>query len=305
MNYHFTVQVPFEPIVHESLESTASTSLPDEAILPAGLHIKADDELYRATLDVIASRPSDAKIVAIRRVEELLKLFAAWNDAFRVIVSGVRAQVGDPLVEPTATVVETDEGIIVKPPPATVFVSGHLTAVKRKANLDYEASALAARDLWPEPVTRALDLNYLAVFAEKPATKFLLLATALQVLAYGCLGEPTRLLSNKLDSGQYRKLKDALDKLLRQWNLTEDERGRIKSKVFETHKEPVAQHLLSYLEKTGITDYDLQEVESWWRRRGEIAHAISPIENSSLRQPLDRLLAATQQAIRKELESLT
>ncbi|MCJ7668430.1 MAG: hypothetical protein MUP04_09180 [Anaerolineae bacterium] len=305
MDYHFTVQAPFEPIVRESFGgSTVSTRLPDEATLPEGLHMKADDEHYLAALDVVASGPDDAGFVAIRRVEDLLKLLAAWNLAFRVIESGVRARRGDPLVQPTATVVGREKVIHVPPRPITVFVSPSATTEIDIPNLDHQAFALASRGSWSEALTVALDLNYLAVLADKPAVRFLLLITALGALAYGSLGKPFKLLSEKLHEGERRKFKDALDKLLGQWGLAEDESKRITDRVFDTDKEPFPQHLLYYLERMGITDYDVREVRHWWEIRGKIAHPTSSIEPDSLPEPLNRVRDATQRAIRKEVESV-
>ena len=41
------------------------------------------------------SHPTGAKVLAIKKIEELLKLFATWNEAFQIMVSSVNAQRGN------------------------------------------------------------------------------------------------------------------------------------------------------------------------------------------------------------------
>jgi hypothetical protein len=154
----FDVDVPFEPFMHESLDSTSHTELPDVE-LESGLRITRTGGDYTASVRVTAAHPGAAKAAAIQRVESLLKMLAAENDGFTVEMSRVQAtRVGDqsaaPAVEmtPSGTSVQTT---------ATVFIESHLGIVKTKGSLAAEDAALARIDDLEPFIRNCLDLNYL------------------------------------------------------------------------------------------------------------------------------------------------
>lgn len=100
------VEVPFEPFVHASLDSTIQSELPD-ATLRSELQITRTGPSYVASVKVVAASPQAAKVAAVDRVDSFLKVLATWNDGFTVEMSRLRATpVGDAsaaTVEATAT----------------------------------------------------------------------------------------------------------------------------------------------------------------------------------------------------------
>jgi hypothetical protein len=89
---NYRVEVPLQAFVHETLESSGATRLP-EAELESGITIRRGDAEgdYSAALVVTAASPRAAKRDAIERTEQLLKVIAASNDSFIARIGGVRA----------------------------------------------------------------------------------------------------------------------------------------------------------------------------------------------------------------------
>lgn len=88
----YNVVVPFESLLYEDEPSSSrKTQLPGNFDLPAMNVVMEEEGSYRAELQVEASSGTEAKEIAVGRVEEFLALQAAWNDGFRVRLRGVRA----------------------------------------------------------------------------------------------------------------------------------------------------------------------------------------------------------------------
>lgn len=138
----FNVHVPFEAFAQETLEARTHAQLPDTD-LTAGLRVRRVGGSYEADLEVSAPNRRAAKAAAVQRVESLLKILAASNDGFRVIMSDVRAE----------GVTEDDE-----PPAEQPMIGGlairvtdsisfeeHLDVVKGKASLARRRSPSGSR----------------------------------------------------------------------------------------------------------------------------------------------------------------
>jgi hypothetical protein len=139
MTPSFDVHVPFEAVVQESLEARTQSALPDVE-LSGGLRVRRTASGYEAELRVTASHPREAKVAAVQRVETLLKLLAAGNDGFRVVISGVRAERAIN-VDPPATAEHTAERFRVRASD-TVFLEEHLGVLKHKGDLAAEDAVL-------------------------------------------------------------------------------------------------------------------------------------------------------------------
>lgn len=87
----FRVTVPFEPVVHESLDSRVVTQLPD-AEFAGGLRLGAARERYVGELEVDANHPTAAKASGVRAVERVLAVLASWNYAFQIRIGAIRSE---------------------------------------------------------------------------------------------------------------------------------------------------------------------------------------------------------------------
>jgi hypothetical protein len=127
----FRVTIPFEPYVHETIDSRIQSALPDVSL--AGMKIShSGEDQYLAVLEVRADRPRTAKVDAVTQVERLLKLLAAWNDSFTVRVAGI-----------TAERIEETTGGAAAGMAEVVFAEEHVALVKVKGTLAREDAALA------------------------------------------------------------------------------------------------------------------------------------------------------------------
>jgi hypothetical protein len=287
----FHVKVPFEPVVHETLDSRVFTRIPDTD-LSVGIRIRRGDASYEAELEVDSDRPGTAKAIAMDRVERLLSVLASWNHAFQVRTGGVRSEV----IESggTASVREVRPGLVAVADSDTVFMEDHLEAVAEKANLDAEDAFLQRYDDLPGYVRSCLELNYLLVLSTRPPNRWLLAATGLEALAIGAMGAQGTV-AGRLTSGQTRELRAAVAVLADSAGIG-DMGERMFQRVLSTTTGPVADHVHAYLHGLGIEDTSPPEISRWWRVRGAIAHGASiEIEQGEL----NRLITVFQTALRR------
>ena len=293
MTPSFDVHVPFEAVVQESLEARTQSALPD-AELSSGLRVRRTASGYEAELRVTASHPREAKVAAVQRVETLLKLLAAGNDGFRVVISGVRA-VGAIDVDAPATAEHTAERFRVHASD-TVFLEEHLGVLKQKGDLAAEDAVLRRLDDVPPSVRNCLDLNYLLVISDRPPVRWLLAATGLEALAVGRLGNQARL-GGLLSARRKRGLQASIDQALREAGVEDaGKRARALERLLGATQERLAAHVVRYLELMGIHDVTVNEIANWWTIRGQIAHG-SGVQVD--RSDLDRLVHCFQTALRR------
>jgi len=122
----YLVVIPFDPVVHETLDSRVFTNIPDSD-LAAGVCIRRDADGYTAELEVGAGRPGVAKATAVERVERFLSVLAAWNHRFHIQIGGVRCELIDR--KPSATVTVVRPGLVAATAPDTLFLKEHLPAI--------------------------------------------------------------------------------------------------------------------------------------------------------------------------------
>lgn len=287
----FRVFVPFEPVIHESLESRSFTEIPD-CDLPGDVRIRRGSDGYTADLEVAAERPSLAKAAAIIAIERFLAVLASWNYAFQIVMGGVRADLIELVGE--ATVGRENSGAVEVAVSDTVFVEGHIEAVHTKESVGAERDFYGRYDELPEYVRSCLELNYLLVLSTRPPNRWLLAATGLEALAVGALGAQPNA-SGRLTPVQRRQLQREIAPILDAVGLG-DLAGRISQRVLSTTTGPVAQHVHAYLQGLGVSGTTAEQINHWWRTRGSVAHgAAAEIDQSDL----NHLITVFQSALRR------
>ncbi len=290
--FRFAVAVPVEPVMHESIDSSSTYQLPAGRF--GAFDVSREGPLYVLKLECVASSPSEAMRSGLGTVEDLLRILAAANDAFRVRAAGITAEnlgaIDAPadLTNPQSGTVQID---------GTVFVQGHLGTIKLKGSLQAEAKAVEARDGWPDYLQDALELNYLPVISERPLTKWLLETIALERLAGGRLGPRSTHVTDRLKASDRRALRQRLTAMFEEAGVVEPELGRLVGRVFTTEDESAPSHITRYLAAVKV-EVDPAEVSAWWTRRGRQAHgSTEPVDPSAL----SRLISRTQAALAREL----
>jgi hypothetical protein len=280
----FRVTIPFEPYVHETIDSRIQSALPDVSL--AGMKIShSGEDQYLAVLEVRADRPRTAKVDAVTQVERLLKLLAAWNDSFTVRVAGV-----------TAERIEETTGGAAAGMAEVVFAEEHVALVKVKGTLAREDAALARFNELPQHTRNCVDLNYLLVISDRPQVRWLLAATGLEALTLGHLGRQPRL-AGRLRPGAKRQLRQAIDALLRDAGVVDQaDRDRAFPRLLDTTLEPLAGHVSRYLASADIEDVTVADLQRWWEIRGKIAHG-SAVEIDD--PDLNKLIGTFQAALRR------
>lgn len=270
----FRVQVPFEPVSHEDLRSSVISELPD-AELPQGMTLRRSGEAYVTEVEVSSQDPGTAKLDAIRLVEDFLAILAAWNCAFQVRISGIQAEV-----------VESDQGI--------AFIESHVAAIARRGDLAAEAAVFERRDELPEYVKSCLELNYILVLSSRPENRWLLSVTGLEALAVGTLGDQPRV-STKLTKQGRRELRSKLESVLSAAGLDEVS-DRVINSVFYTTQNRVPDHVQAFLSTVSIRDIASDDIDEWWRKRGNIAHGQAVVLDPTR---LQQLIDVFQKALRR------
>lgn len=289
----FRVLVPFEPVVHESLESRSFAQLPTyELAGDIDLRPDGDADGHVAELEVDANRPSSAKAAAVETIERFLAVLASWNYAFQVRIGGVRSEVVEGLG--SVSTQRSESGVLEVTASDTIFVEGHVEAVVQKASLDAENEFFRRYAELPEYLRSCLELNYLVVVSTRPPNRWLLAATGLEALAVGTAGsQPT--VAQRLRSTKRRQLQMGLRTLLTTVEL-DDLRERVSERVLTTTVGPVAEHIYTYLSGLGVPSVSVEDINRWWRTRGRIAHG-APVDIEQ--GDLNRLITVFQSALRR------
>lgn len=202
----FSVIVPFDPVVHEDLDSRVFTQLPDSD-LASGLVLRGGSDGYTLQLVVDAESPGAAKRAGVEAAERFFSVLATWNHGFQARFAGVRSE---RIEEPeSASVAQSAPGVFTVSASDTLFVEAHVEAVVRKANLEAEGDVLDRYANLPEYARSSLELNYLLVLSTRPPNRWLLAAIGLEALTVGAPG-PQQTLASQLGPDKDRQLQAVL-----------------------------------------------------------------------------------------------
>lgn len=290
--FRFMVAVPIEPVLHESIDSSITSHLPVGRF--GHFDVAREGPGYVLRLECVSSSPTEAMRQGIGSVEDLLRVLAAGNDAFRARAAGIIAEnLGETdsppdAVQPqTGSVYAADRG----------FFQEHSRLDKLKESLEAEAKAVEGRDRWPEYLDDALELNYLAVTSVRPVTRWLLESIALERLAVGRLGPRSILVTSRLQPEKRQILRERLAAAFDGAGFAEPEVTRLVERALATEDKSAPSHIAGYLAKIGV-EVDPREPSVWWARRGSLAHGSTEPVDASV---LSRLVSRTQLALSHEL----
>ena len=153
-------------------------------------------------------------------------------------------------------------------------------------------------DELPPSVRNCLDLNYLLVISDRSAIRWLLAATGLEALAVGRLGDQPRL-AGIVRPGSKPGLESKVGTALKEAGVeSAEKRTRGSQRLLETTLEPVAVHVVQYLEMMAVDEVSVEDIARWWRIRSQIAHGSGASLDLS---DLNRLLTCFQTALRREV----
>lgn len=283
----YKVLVPFDPIIYETLSYRSTTKLAESFSL-AGIKVteKKEGEFYIAELGVEAARISEAELLAVYRVEELLNLFAVGNDGFRILFSGVKS-------EKIETEDQTDNVEIIDSEDNTLRVyikeivelKEHLATEKRKNNFKFEEGALKWRSKWVDWLKIALKLNYLAVISEDLVPSLILRYSVLETITGNILGVQETLLKTKFEDREHekRELQKDIENVFRKHGLDDDEVMRLKYRILETHEEGKNKRIQEALKRCNI-EAQIQDINFVTRIRGKVVHPIKSSDIDDLRK---------------------
>jgi len=199
----FRVLVPFEPVIHETLDSRVFTNIPDSD-LAGGLRIRGTDDGYIADLELQAVHPGAAKATAVQVVKSFLEVLASWSHGFQIQIGGVWCELVDN-AEPVPLRHATP-GVVAITASDTSFTENHVQAVVRKASLGPEDAFYRRLDELSKNLRNCLELNYLLVLSTSPPIRWLLAATGMEARALGTT-EARQTVKSRLDVDQRRQLR--------------------------------------------------------------------------------------------------
>ncbi len=257
----YEISVPFESGVYETLSSSATTQLPEHLSFP-GIKITGGNNSYQAVLEVEAPNINSAKEIAVQRVEELLSLFALWNDGFRIIHKEVKAE---RLPDSSLIIVEEKEGATHDVIEFQEFAS----ITKKRGNFKLESDALRHREEWPSWLKTALQLNYLGVISHDRIPKFIVQFAALEVLR-DQQDSPQTIFST-LQDDKRDLLISTIKKIFREFKLEDAKIERLISRLQETQVKSNVDRITKALKEYGV-DANEEDVCSIVRCRGAILH---------------------------------
>lgn len=272
----YSVVVPFESLLFESLGQSRSTQLPESIALP-NLEIEFDaaHSCYHTRLDVSASDITTAKKVAIAKVREILRLFAVHGDAFRVGFGNELTASRHPEESRSETrIVEYGSGYreIFAHDAGFVEMEGHLGIVVKRGSLDFERDALSWIESGPDWLRVALELNYLAILSQDIESAFLVQYAVLEILEKELLGTPISIFQSISDSV---KLLADMRETMQKHGLGDSQIKRLINQMRQTHAESKSDRLVTLLQQLGI-EASAGGVRKVVSVRGKVAHHGEP-----------------------------
>ncbi len=313
----YDVTVPFELLRFETLGSATTARLPESFELP-GLEVTfdAEEEVYSARLQLSAPNITTAKRLAVEQVRDILKLAAAWGDAFRVrFGSGLVAEKlpEEMPPQPPPTPVPGEPGSVIAAvnmltlDMAVLEAEGSVSMVKQRASVDFESRALSWREAWPGWLTTVLELNYLATISHDTETAFLVHYTTLEVLEEALVGKPVSIIRQELQDTKRGELLADIRQLLESYNLTDKYAKRLLERLRETQTESKVDRIARMLGGVGVAA-QLEEVRQVIRQRGRVAHHGKSSEDEAVRLAATNarqwVLAALRTILEKRLLTL-
>jgi hypothetical protein len=289
----FSVIVPFDPVVHENLDTRVFAQLPDSD-LASGLVLRGGSDGYTLQLVVDAESPGAAKRAGLEAAERFFSVLATWNHGFQARFAGVRSE---RIEEPeSGSVAQSAPGVFAVSASDTLFVEAHVEAVVRKANLEAEGDVFDRYANLPEYARSSLELNYLLVLSTRPPNRWLLAAIGLEALTVGAAGHQ-QTLASQLGPDKDRQLQAVLRTALHDLGL-DDLADKVGQRVRSTPVNRVADHVRGHLARLGVTDATADQINRWWRIRSALAHGDAvDIDQGEL----NRLITVFQTALRRSV----
>lgn len=282
----YKVLIPFEPVISESVSQTHITELAESFSL-SGINVRKSKEgIYNAELTVGAENYHQSILLAVGRVEELLNLFATWNDGFRLIISSVKTEKIQDEIETKSIIKEEErEGSIQISMIETVELREYLSTVKTKHNFELEANALNWRDQWLGWLRMALQLNYLAVISHDLALSLILRCSALEKLTGGIVGKPKTIFNVEFANKPKKKkeLLNIIKKIFSCYGLNNKEVKRLEERIQETQVEGNVSRIIEALSKCKI-EADPKNVKLVLSQRGAEVHNRKSSSSNRLRK---------------------
>jgi hypothetical protein len=296
----YKIIVPFEPIIFETLSSSTTTKLAESFSL-AGIKVneKKEGEFYEAEVGVEATGNSEAELLAVYRVEELLNLFAVWNDGFKILFSGIKSEkIETEDQADSVKIIEGEDNVLHIYLKETIGLREHLSVEKRKNNFEFEEGALKWRDEWVDWLKVALKLNYLAVISRELIPSLILRYSALETITENILGSPESLLKSKFKERNKEKEEflKAINKIFIEHGL-ENKSEHLMNRILETHEEGKNKRIQEALKICKI-EAQIQDINFVSRQRGKMVH---PIKSSEV-DDLTRAISLAEKWIRESLQ---
>lgn len=296
----YKVLVPFEPNIFETLSSRSTPKLAESFSL-AGINIieNKEDEFYIAELGEEASKTSEAELLAIRRIEKLLDLFAVGNDGFRIQFSGVKSERLE--TEDQANnfeIIENEDNTLHVHVKEIVEAKEHIGIVKRKCKFEFEERALKWSDKWNDWLKMALKLNYLAVISNDLVPSLILRYSALETITENILGSAESLLKSKFKerNNEKEQFLKAVEKIFMQYGL-KNETNRLMNRIQETHEQGKNKRIQEILKKCGI-EAQIQEINFVTKQRGKVVHPQKSSDIDDLRKSVLLIEKWTRESLR-------
>jgi hypothetical protein len=272
--------------------------------LTDGITAEVDGPEVVLTVPVRANDATSALAVAKATVMDLMMVLASTFNGYEFVVDqrqltrrtdAVYQAEGPPPPFDVAEGGVTEVGAELLDPTGEVRRWGKVVTIRASAVVTHppaeDVRRFRGRTGWSARLRAGLRLFHAAQNSRDEIVEFVLTAAALEVLADA---DETPLL-DELPDDQRARLRRELDALLGRFDLTPDQRARLRGRLLDTRATGSAQAIRRYLEGQCVTVEP--GVLRWWQsRRGEYLHAGSfeddPQRRYRLREAVGRCLAA-------------
>lgn len=272
--------------------------------LPDGIQAVVDGPEVALTVPVRAPNAASALAAAKTTATDLLLVLASTFNGYEFVIDqrqltrrtdAVYQAEGPPPPFDVAEGAVTEAGAEHLDPTGELRRWSRVITIRASASVTHppaeDVRRFRGRKAWSARLRAGLRLFHAAQNSRDEIVEFTLTAAALEVLADV---DETPLL-DKLPDDQRTRLRCELDALLGRFDLTQDERARLRGRLLDTRATGSAQAIRRYLDGHGVTVQP--DALRWWQtRRGEYLHAGSfeddPQRRYRLREAVGTCLAA-------------
>jgi hypothetical protein len=241
--------------------SSGVSELPKTVTLESVSIRQVSGDTYEACVRVSAENADSARLLGVAEVDDVLRVIALDQAAFRVSLGSGVSVVEAPPERAAARPLTRQDALRVE----VRLTTKRLVAQRA---LTFQRAVLSKRPSWPPWLRTVLELNYLGILSNDLGARLVSHYSAIEVMVDGLDGPTKQLLPPRVR----RRVTRSLNKELQASGVTSRDASRVIERAVTTRGEGSAQRLSRVLNQLGVRATE-QQARLVTTARGAFSHA--------------------------------